>query len=310
MNTKEDSHHLQRKNKRLDLNLLIYFHTVYQTGSVKYAASVLNCSSPNVSQSLQKLRDIIGDPLFIRDGQRLSATTVAVRLYEETKDNIHELLYSVENLSKKSQKRLVIECTPYFAIKIIPMITSFFDSKGINCEIINMAHTVMESAYWERLTLKKVDIIFGVETDLDNSKIGYCVGTNTGVLVCRKDHPRLDDSYIYGSDSIESITMLYSDYSIIKKIRNVNVEFFQNSPCTLQAKSLLSICSHISVSNSIGIIPKNFYMKFKDAFNLKCLETNLQMPTFNHYMYFNKASSEKALYKELYTYLHNNYDNF
>lgn len=308
MNINKNPHTQLKKKKRLDLNLLVYFHAVYQTGSVKHAASFLNCSSPNVSQSLQKLREIIGDPLFIRDGQQLSATTVAARLYDETKDNIHELLYSIENLSEKIQRKLVIECMPYFSIKITPLITLFLQSKNIDCEIVQMSHTTVESVFWERLSLKKVDLVFGMKVDLEGSKMGYRLGSDTCVLVCRKNHPRIVDSYIYGSDVTESITKIHSDISELHKMRSLNNDYFQNSPCSLQAKSLLAICSHISVSDSIAIIPSSFYEKFKEVFNLKSLKTNLQMPDFDEYMYFNKASSDKELYLELYRYVQDNYD--
>ncbi|TCQ84467.1 hypothetical protein EC840_11223 [Rahnella sp. JUb53] len=91
-------------------------------------------------------------------------------------------------------------------------------------------------------------------------------------------------------------------------MRSLNNDYFQNSPCSLQAKSLLAICSHIYVSDSIAIIPSSFYEKFKEVFNLKSLKTNLQMPDFDEYMYFNKASSDKELYLELYRYVQDNYD--
>ncbi|MGB7801783.1 LysR family transcriptional regulator [Buttiauxella sp.] len=309
MNDLEPTDRASGKGKRIDLNLLIFFDAVYQTGSVKLAASLLNCSSPNVSQSLQRLRDLIGDPLFIRNGQKLSATTVAIRLHEETKNSLHELQYSFENFSEKSKRKLIIECMPYFSIKLIPLITSFLETKNIDCEILNLEHSTTESTFGERLSLKKVDIIFGVNADLGLSREKFCITTGTGILVCRKNHPRLDKSYVYGTDPSENVAKILTDIGVIKKMRTLNADFFQNSFCSLQAKSFLSICSHIAVSNSVAIIPRSFYEQFKDVFNLKSLETNLDMPVYSEYMYFNKTTSDKVLYLELFNYIKDNYDN-
>jgi len=59
---------------RPDLNLLAIFDAIARHGSVTAAAQALNLSQPAVSHALARLRDVTGDPLFLRGRGRLQPT--------------------------------------------------------------------------------------------------------------------------------------------------------------------------------------------------------------------------------------------
>jgi len=50
----------------LDLNLLRVFDAIFQTRSVTIAASNLHLTQPAVSKQLNRLREVLEDPLFVR----------------------------------------------------------------------------------------------------------------------------------------------------------------------------------------------------------------------------------------------------
>ena len=50
------------------------FDAIYTKGGVSAAASHLNLSQPAISHALAKLRAMLDDPLFIRQGNRLVPT--------------------------------------------------------------------------------------------------------------------------------------------------------------------------------------------------------------------------------------------
>ena len=60
--------------EQLDLNLLVVFHAVYVEGGVTRAAEKLHLTQPAISHALGRLRDLLGDPLFVRNGRALVAT--------------------------------------------------------------------------------------------------------------------------------------------------------------------------------------------------------------------------------------------
>lgn len=66
--------------KPIDLNLLQTFHAVHTTGNVSRAAERLGVSQPTVSHALQRLRQLHGDPLFVRTQGGMAPTAKAQRL--------------------------------------------------------------------------------------------------------------------------------------------------------------------------------------------------------------------------------------
>lgn len=72
--------------KQLDLNSLSVFITLYHAGSTQKAAFKLNRSQSYVSKVLSKLRDELGDQLFIRSAAGLEPTTYAKNIAPKLKE--------------------------------------------------------------------------------------------------------------------------------------------------------------------------------------------------------------------------------
>jgi LysR family transcriptional regulator, mexEF-oprN operon transcriptional activator len=60
--------------RRVDLNLLLVLSVMVQECSVRKTAERLKLGSPAVSMSLNRLRTLLDDPLFVRSGRGLSST--------------------------------------------------------------------------------------------------------------------------------------------------------------------------------------------------------------------------------------------
>lgn len=66
--------------RKLDLNLLLVFDAVYTEGSTTKAAERLELSQPAVSNALNRLRQHLDDPLFIRTASGMEASPLARRI--------------------------------------------------------------------------------------------------------------------------------------------------------------------------------------------------------------------------------------
>jgi DNA-binding transcriptional LysR family regulator len=60
--------------KSLDLNLLVALDALLRDASVSRAALRIGLSQPAASHALQRLRDLLGDPLLVRTGARMELT--------------------------------------------------------------------------------------------------------------------------------------------------------------------------------------------------------------------------------------------
>ena len=63
--------------RNIDLNLLTIFEAVYVHKGIVNAAKILNITPSAISQSINKLRALFPDPLFIRKGQGVTPTAYA-----------------------------------------------------------------------------------------------------------------------------------------------------------------------------------------------------------------------------------------
>ena len=66
----------------MDLNLLIALDALLETGSVTAAAQRLHRSTPAMSHTLARIREMVGDPILVRAGRSLVPTPRALELME------------------------------------------------------------------------------------------------------------------------------------------------------------------------------------------------------------------------------------
>ena len=71
--------HLMNLNS-LDLNLLVALDALLREANVSRAAMRIGLSQPAASHALQRLRDLLGDPLLVRNGARMELTPRAQAL--------------------------------------------------------------------------------------------------------------------------------------------------------------------------------------------------------------------------------------
>ncbi|MDO6500610.1 LysR family transcriptional regulator [Photobacterium sanguinicancri] len=76
---------------RRDLNLLVALKVLLEEGSVSRAAVRLNLSQSAMSRVLGRLRELLSDPLFTRQGQHLLPTQRALELSEALNDPLEAL---------------------------------------------------------------------------------------------------------------------------------------------------------------------------------------------------------------------------
>jgi DNA-binding transcriptional LysR family regulator len=74
-----------------DANLLLAFDALLRAGSVTGAARRMNISPPAMSHTLARLRAAVGDPLFVRAGNRLVPTPRAITMRERVTQAASEI---------------------------------------------------------------------------------------------------------------------------------------------------------------------------------------------------------------------------
>ncbi|MCW2095057.1 MULTISPECIES: LysR family transcriptional regulator [Lelliottia] len=277
--------------KGLDLNLLLTFEAVYQHRSVTKAAGLLNISPPAISQSLTKLREFFGDPLFVREGKGLVVTTTAESLHALLSEHFHALLDNLNNFSDKNIKsRFVIHATPYAALRILPEIFAMIEKSGINCEIVHLSSDPNFDNAEDILIYRKADIIFDTTSHYGFSTITEPYTVEKAVAICRKDHPRLKDKLTHESMKTEKSTFLNIKSNGLQQTQSDIENYFGERTFSFSSSSLHVNASIVERSDSVSFIPEWFARKFSDIYNFKILDCDFSPQPVNIFMTYNKAS--------------------
>ncbi|MGN1289483.1 MAG: LysR family transcriptional regulator [Bradyrhizobium sp.] len=105
----------------LDLNLLVALDALLRDASVSRAAMRLSLSQPATSHALQRLRDLIGDPLLVRNGARMELTPRAQALRSplaQALDQVRTLFISDEFDAARSERHFRL-MMPDLAVELL-----------------------------------------------------------------------------------------------------------------------------------------------------------------------------------------------
>ena len=114
---------------RVDLNLLVLFEAVYEMRHVGRAAQRLNLTASAVSHGLRRLREMLGDPLFLRTPKGVTSTARADELAPSIVDILARLrgvLASIEPFDPATAQRRFVIGAPDGAIAVLvsPLLTA------------------------------------------------------------------------------------------------------------------------------------------------------------------------------------------
>jgi len=108
---------------RRDLNLLVALKVLIEEGSVRRSAIRLNLSQSAMSRVLGRLRELLNDPLFIRQGQHLQPTQRAIEIslaVNEPLESLRMLLSPTNFEPKLCKQHFSIATTDYAMQTILP----------------------------------------------------------------------------------------------------------------------------------------------------------------------------------------------
>jgi DNA-binding transcriptional LysR family regulator len=112
--------HLMNLNS-LDLNLLVALDALLLEASVSRAAMRIGLSQPATSHALQRLRDLIGDPLLVRTGARMELTPRALALRSplaQALDQVRGLFISDDFDATRSERQFRL-MMPDLAVELL-----------------------------------------------------------------------------------------------------------------------------------------------------------------------------------------------
>lgn len=112
----------------MDLNLLGVFDALYDLRSVTRAAQRLNLTQSAVSHALRRLREAVGDPLFIRTGGALQPTTRAREMAPGVREGLAQLraaMVPTDFDPASAVRTFTLAAGSYFCALLIPQLIAW-----------------------------------------------------------------------------------------------------------------------------------------------------------------------------------------
>ena len=282
--------------KKFDLNLLVIFECIYQHLSISKAAETLYITPSAVSQSLQRLRGQLNDPLFIRSGKGITPTTVGVNLHYHLEQNLNQLEQTINIMhSSGLKKNFVIYCPHFMSTKAtLDPIKLLMENHNYSIEL----HDVFLSSdsAEDLLAYRRADLIFSFSSSTNHSVACSLYHKLPFVLVCREGHPRLSENPTREEILNENFTAYLNDENSFKDYQEKAENLLTERNIVYRSDSFISLLSVIGSSDLIGLVPAPAFEQYGPALNLRKVETDIQFPSIDIYMMYNRSALNSSAF--------------
>jgi DNA-binding transcriptional LysR family regulator len=151
----------------LDLNLLRVFDAVMDERSVLRASQKLHSSHSAVSHSLARLRDFLGDELFVRTSSGMQPTAKAISMAAMVRQSLRSLEDAIETPSFDpyiSRRRFTVAASDANTMIIVPKLLRILKADAPLVDIVIRAAARIDLA--EQIDLGKIDAAVGTFSGL------------------------------------------------------------------------------------------------------------------------------------------------
>jgi DNA-binding transcriptional LysR family regulator len=264
--------------RTVDLNLLVIFEALYATRNTSRAAERLGMSQPAVSNALSRLRDLIGDPLFVRQARGLKPTLKAQEIVGPVREALSVIgrqFASGDNIDLATYRRVfrIIVIDPLEPIMMPPVVRTIADqAPGIEIECVQA-----NSNFADAIRAGEIDLacmVFPVDT---TDLVIKALGPTDLVIVSRRDHPDirkpLDAQTLLGLPQIVVGRELRGLTGIEKNLVAQNIK--RRTPYA--AAKIWSVPAMVQQTDLVSFLPRRFAEHVAPAFNLDIHELPMAM---------------------------------
>lgn len=175
---------------RLDLNLIKVFDAVYEDRSLLRAGKRLNLSQSAVSHALARLRDVVGDALFVRTAQGMTPTARAIAMA----DGLRESLRRIEGTlgmepfdATRSVRRFVVAANDHLTAVMVAELSRMMLREAPGIDLAIRPSTRIDLA--EQIDVGRIDLAVGIFAQVPSRLSSRTLMTQDERIVMRKGHP-------------------------------------------------------------------------------------------------------------------------
>ncbi|ECA1950195.1 LysR family transcriptional regulator [Salmonella enterica subsp. enterica serovar Virchow] len=285
-----------------DLNLIVVFELIYSQKSLTKTAQLLNVSPPAISKSLSKLRIHFQDPLFIKNNNRFEPTILAEYIHNNTTSNLHSI-NDVVNFGPhiSSRRTFSIYSPPTVASLLVSNMKDFLENKSSDYELIHRNIYSVESDIENLFRNRKADMVISLTPVFSASLICEPGANKKLVLSCNNNYKMVGD-HISADRLLEHrwITTLSNDSVVKMELANFVRDYIKGErDIIFSSDSILPVLTAIQNIDAIGIISEDMLNIHGEAFNLRKIETDFELPSYSYNIIYHRNTKKDLAFNKL-----------
>ena len=273
---------------KIDLNLLVLFHVLIKERSLSKAADKLNMSQPAASNALNRLRNQLGDPLFVRAGRGLSPTPKALTLIEPIAKGLQILEEGIapeidfEPLT--SQRTFNICFSDYGDLLLMPDLLSLLSVEAPSIKI--KSHNFRENSI-DRLHDGSIDLLYS-QLNFDDNKIKRETIFNESILVIVSANHSTIKKEITMENYLRFPHVISSDANVTRIDSELKKRGFERK-IVAEVSGYLPAFPIVAADEFISTPPARLVEKYASNFNLKYFKPPFTPMSIPVHQYWSKS---------------------
>jgi DNA-binding transcriptional LysR family regulator len=275
---------------RVDLNLFVVFDTIFTEGSLTQAAHKLSLSQPAVSHALGRLRELLGDPLFARQGKRMVPTPFARNLIGTVRQSLQMLESGLQGPAEfdpgQAQRVFHIGMRDVLeAIALPPLVARLQRSApGVALNCVRIDRRDMEAELSSGGLDLAVDVALPMGSDIRHRPLMY----DQLVVVARRGHPAWRKS-----KAIDMPTYLAQSHVLVSSRRTgPGLEDFElnrmglRRRIGLRCQHYFAACRVVRETDMILTMPEHYARIANESFGNELHAFPLVTPSLDVHLYW------------------------
>lgn len=264
-----------------DLNLLRVLDALLRERNVSRAAERLSLSQPAVSNALNRLRELLDDPLLVRVGRAMQPTPRALSLEAPIRDALQQIEHTLNAGDffdpATSRQRFVIAVTDYVELICMPPLMAHLAkvAPGVQLGIEHLTPSLPAAA----LDNGEIDLAVGRFLDVPTRFHSRRWASETLQVALRKQHPLIDGEldlttflrlrhlWVHGGQTRGMVDQWLEDHDLARDV-------VYTTPNYLQA-------AHIVASSDLAaVLPTGLARHFAGLLPLQLFDLPFDLGTF------------------------------
>ncbi|MEM5371164.1 LysR substrate-binding domain-containing protein [Paraburkholderia azotifigens] len=175
---------------RIDLNLLRVFDAIFEDRNLALAGKRLHLSQSAISHALARMREVLGDDLFVRTGRGMEPTVRALGMAAQVRGALQQIraALGVDAFDPRvAQRKFVVAANDYITSLVLGRLSQRLHAEAPLVDLVVRPSTRLDLA--GQIDVGRIDMAIGIFADVPARFRSTKLWEQTDVVLLHRDHP-------------------------------------------------------------------------------------------------------------------------